>query len=106
MADSGYNYKQLKSKDHVVNYDEMKGSNYSLSRGLDYKYFKHLMTKSKMAIPIPRTAPFPSSFLHLAKPGERKVADRYACIKVHARSPYYLEGTAWHSLAIKARERP
>jgi hypothetical protein len=85
MADSGYNCKQLKYEDHFVNSDEMKGFNYNLSRGLDYKYFKHLMTKSKMAIPIPRTAPFPSSFLHLAKPGERNAAPRL--LNVHEESP-------------------
>jgi len=35
-----------------------------------------------------------------------RVADRYSCIKVHAWSSHYLEATAWHSLAIKTRERP
>ncbi|KAJ6857981.1 hypothetical protein NC652_040497 [Populus alba x Populus x berolinensis] len=37
------------------------------------------MTKSKMAIPIPRTAPFPKDIvrlLHLAKPGERNATPR------------------------------
>jgi len=36
----------------------------------------------------------------------RRVADRFSYIKAHARSPHYLEAIAWHSLAIKARERP
>jgi hypothetical protein len=69
-----------------VNDAEIKGPITVYSRGL-ITNVHNLMTKSKMAIPIPRTEPFPKDtvcLLHLAKPGERNAAPR---LNIHEESP-------------------
>ena len=102
-----------------MNDAEIKGSNYNLSRGLITKV-QNVNDQVENGHSKPKNGAVSKRYCSSSLPRQtrgkkrraapakcpQRVADRYSCIKVHARSPHYLEAIAWHSFAIKARERP